>query len=350
MCAGSKYIIPRRVLLSVVALCVCLFASCVSEDEYSNTPSGNFDALWTILDEHYCFFPEKQELYGVDWNECRQRYKAMLTPSMTREQLFEVCGKMLNELRDGHVNLSSSFNTARYWEWFEAFPVNYSDSIMRRYIGTDYRLTCGIRYCILPDNIGYMYIPSFDTSVGQGNLDAIFSYLALCDGLIVDVRNNEGGLLQTAQDIAASFINEKTVVGYMSHKTGKGHSSFSAPAKIELTPSEGIRWQKQVCVLTNRRTYSAANAFVMYLKDLPLVTVIGDRTGGGAGMPFLNELPNGWTVRFSACPTYDVNRISTESGIDPDIHVDMTSQDYLQSTDNIIDTARRLLKQPSANQ
>lgn len=328
----------------LIATCVWLTASCVSEDEYSNTPSGNLDALWTILDEHYCFFPEKEALYGVNWDECRQRYKAMLTPSMTREQLFEVCGKMLGELRDGHVNLSSAFNTARYWKWFEAFPENFSDSIIRRYTGTNYRLTCGIRYCILSDNIGYMYIPSFDVSVGQGNLDAVFSYLALCDGLIVDVRNNEGGLLQTAQDVASSFVNDKTVVGYMSHKTGKGHTAFSSLGKIELTPSEGIRWQKRVCVLTNRRTYSAANAFVMYLKDLPNVTTVGDQTGGGAGMPFLNELPNGWTVRFSACPTYDVHKVSTEAGILPDIKVDMTQEDYLHSTDNIIETARRQLK------
>lgn len=320
-------------------------ASCVSEDEYHNTPSGNLDALWTILDEHYCFFPEKQAEFGVDWDECHMRYKAMLTPQMSREQLFEVCGKMICELRDGHVNLSSSFNTARYWQWFEAFPVNYSDSLMRRYIGTDYRLTCGIRYCILPDNIGYMYIPSFDVAIGSGNLDAIFSYLALCDGLIVDMRNNEGGLLQTAQDLAGSFINEKTVVGYMSHKTGKGHNSFSAPRSIEINPSSGMRWQKRVCVLTNRRTYSAANAFVMYLKDLPNVTLVGDKTGGGAGMPFLNELPNGWTVRFSACPMWDINKVSTEQGIDPDYKVDITDEDYRRSTDTIIETARALLRQ-----
>lgn len=345
MYAGFRNIVRRcGTSFLLIATCVWLTASCVSEDEYSNTPSGNLDALWTILDEHYCFFPEKEALYGVNWDECRQRYKAMLTPSMTREQLFEVCGKMLGELRDGHVNLSSAFNTARYWKWFEAFPENFSDSIIRRYTGTNYRLTCGIRYCILSDNIGYMYIPSFDVSVGQGNLDAVFSYLALCDGLIVDVRNNEGGLLQTAQDVASSFVNDKTVVGYMSHKTGKGHTAFSSLGKIELTPSEGIRWQKRVCVLTNRRTYSAANAFVMYLKDLPNVTTVGDQTGGGAGMPFLNELPNGWTVRFSACPTYDVHKVSTEAGILPDIKVDMTQEDYLHSTDNIIETARRQLK------
>lgn len=321
-----------------------VLGACVSEDEFSNTPQGNFDALWQIVDEHYCFFGDKAAEYGLDWGECRRKYSDMLLPGMTREQLFEVCGKMLDELRDGHVNLVSPFNAARYWDWYENYPVNFSDSLQRVYIGTDYRLTCGIKYCILPDNIGYVYVPSFDGGVGSGNLDAIFTHLRLCDGLIVDVRNNEGGLLTMAQDLAASFINAKTTVGYIAHKTGKAHDAFSSPEPVKLVPSDGMRWQKPVAVLTNRRTYSAANAFVMYMKDLPNVTVVGDRTGGGAGMPYNNELPNGWKVRFSACPTYDIHMQSTENGIEPDRHCDMLATDFAKGEDTIIELARRLLK------
>lgn len=318
--------------------------SCVTEDEFDNSPQGNFDALWTIINEHYCFFPDKSEEYGLDWDECYSKYRNMLTPSMNREQLFEVCSKMINELHDGHVNLISSFNTARYWKWFENYPANFSDSIQRKYIGTDYRLTCGIRYCILPENIGYVYVPSFDNNYGSGNLDAIFAHLALCDGLILDVRNNEGGLLTSAQALAGCFINEKTTVGYMSHKTGPAHNSISTPQAIEITPAKGMRWQKPVALLTNRRTYSAANALVTYLKDLPLVTTIGDCTGGGAGMPFTNELPNGWTIRFSACPSYDIHMQSTESGIMPDHKIDISSSDYQNGIDTILEFAIKWIK------
>ncbi len=323
-----------------------VLGGCVTEDEFSNTPRGNFDALWEIVDEHYCFFGDKAAEYGLDWRECRRRYSEMLLPDMSREQLFEVCSKMLDELRDGHVNLVAPFNTARYWDWHENYPVNFSDSLQRVYLGTEYRLTCGMKYCILPDNIGYIYVPSFEGSVGSGNLNAIFTYLRLCNGLIVDVRNNEGGLLTMAQDLAASFINDKTTVGYIAHKTGKAHDAFSAPEPVKLTPSEGMRWQKPVVVLTNRRTYSAANAFVMYMKDLPNVTIVGDRTGGGAGMPYNNELPNGWKVRFSACPTYDIHMQSTENGIEPDRHEDMLATDFAKGEDTIIELARELLTTP----
>ena len=330
--------------IATLLITALLFCSCVSEDEYSNTIQGNFDALWRIVNEHYCFFPDKQKEYNLDWDACYRKYKQMLTPSMSREQLFEVCGKMLSELRDGHTNLVSPFNTARYWRWFEDYPTNFSDSLQRIYLGTDYRLTCGIKYTILPDNIGYIYVPTFDTSVGSGNLNAIFGYLQLCDGVIVDVRNNSGGMLTTAQDLAASFINKKTTVGYIAHKTSAAHNAFSSPEAITIVPSEGMRWQKPAVVLTNRHTYSAANAFVMYMKELPLVTIVGDRTGGGAGLPFNSELPNGWSVRFSACPTYDIHMQSTENGIMPDHKVDLSAEDFRNGKDTILEYARALLR------
>ena len=83
----------------------------------------------------------------------------------------------------------------------------------------------------------------------------------------------------------------------------------------------------------------------MFLKGLPRVTVIGDRTGGGAGLPFTSELPNGWTLRFSASPMYDSEMRMTEMGIDPDMKVDISSSDYARSIDTIIETARQRIRE-----
>ena len=49
-------------------------ASCVDEEEFSDSPEGNFEALWKIMDERYCFFGYKADEYGLDWNEVRARY------------------------------------------------------------------------------------------------------------------------------------------------------------------------------------------------------------------------------------------------------------------------------------
>ena len=70
---------------------------------------------------------------------------------------------------------------------------------------------------------------------------------------------------------------------------------------------------------------------------------MGDRTGGGSGLPFSSELPNGWSVRFSACPVLDVNRQHTEFGIDPDTTVAITREDIMKGQDTIIEAAIELL-------
>ena len=334
----------KKYLVYLVTL-LPLFVSCVDTDERSDTPTGNFEALWQIIDEHYCFFDYKQHEYGLDWNAVYNKYKVRVSDHMTTEQLFEVLTDMLAELRDGHVNLGSSMDYGRYWAWHEAYPQNFSDTLERRYLGTDYKIAAGMKYRVLDDNIGYIRYESFLEGIGEGNLDDCLTYLALCRGLIIDIRNNGGGELTTAEKLAGRFVQEKTLVSYMQHKTGKGHNDFSSLEARYLEPSSNIRWHKPVCVLTNRSVFSAANDFAVMMHTLPNVKLVGDHTGGGSGMPMTNSLPNGWSVRYSACPMYDAKKQQTEFGIDPDVKVALTDEATAQGIDLIIEAARKVLSE-----
>jgi C-terminal processing protease CtpA/Prc len=189
-----------------------------------------------------------------------------------------------------------------------------------------------------------VYYGSFSDGIGEGNIDEVLYHFMACRGLIIDIRNNGGGMLTNAEKLAARFVHEPTLVGYMQHKTGTGHNDFSDMEEQWLEPSSNIRWHKHVCVLTNRSVYSAANEFVKYMKQMPNVTIVGDKTGGGAGMPFSDLLPNGWAVRFSACPMYDAQKQNTEFGIEPDHYVSLTDEDFNRGEDTIIELARELIK------
>ncbi|MDR1372920.1 MAG: S41 family peptidase [Dysgonamonadaceae bacterium] len=317
-----------------------ILSSCIDIEEYPDNPRGNFEALWKIIDEHYCFFEYK----NIDWDSVYEDYSKKITAGMNEYQLFNTLNLMLQELKDGHVNLVTSFDIGRYWKWFEDYPVNFYSELTDNYLGTDYSIAGGMRYKILSDNIGYIYYGNFSSGMTTSNLDYILARMAYCNGIIIDVRNNGGGLLSNVEMLAARFVEEKTLIGYISHKTGKGHNDFSEPYPRYIEPGGKVSCKLPVAVLTNRSCYSATNDFVNAMRYCPNVTVVGDMTGGGSGMPFGSELPNGWAVRFSSVPMFDANMQNIEFGIPPDIRVNLKDSDRQSGRDTIIETALEILK------
>lgn len=77
------------------------------------------------------------------------------------------------------------------------------------------------------------------------------------------------------------------------------------------------------------------------MKYIPGVTIIGATTGGGCGMPYSSEMPNGWGIRMSAVVIRDAEGNLTESGVEPSegCAVDMEPQDELSGHDTILDFA-----------
>lgn len=310
--------------------------------QFDNNPKGNFEALWNIIDRNYCFFEYK----NIDWDSVYDDYSSRITTQMDSEGLFKLMGQMLAELKDGHVNLTASHDITRYWEWQENYPSNFDADIQQIYLGkgTDYSRVSGICYKIFEDNVGYMYYSSFSNDVNNSSLDQILMKMALCSGLIIDVRNNGGGNLINVDRIASRFFNDRTHIGYISHKIGPGHNDFSELYPKYMESSNRVRYQKPVVVLTNRGCYSATNEFVSIMKYSPLTTIVGDKTGGGSGLPFSSELPNGWSIRFSASPMFNAEKEHIEFGVEPDIYISMSKEDKEKNRDTIIEEARKLLK------
>ena len=329
-----------RICYLMMLVLLAATTSCHKLESWSDSQHGNFEALWSIMDQHYCFFTEK----GVDWDEIHSRYVAKVSDDMTDKELFYVCADMLNELRDGHTNLSSSFNVSYYRKWWSDYPENYNARLVEEhYLNFNYLSAGGMDYAILPQNVGYMRYSSFNSMVGESNLDQILLHLNVCDGLIIDVRDNGGGSMTNVETIVRRFITERTLAGYISHKTGPGHDDFSEPYAYYYDPAEAgrIMWGKPVVVLASRGTFSAANNFVSIMQYRPNTVIAGSTTGGGSGMPFNSELPNGWGIRFSACSVLDAKGNSTEQGIEPTpgCAVDLDPVQALDGHDTILDFA-----------
>lgn len=326
--------------ISLTLLAALFLTSCDKDLEVEDSPRENFEMLWRTIDEKYCFFEYKKDSIK-DWDDVYDEYSLMIHDDMSQFDLFDVLGSMLNELKDGHVNLVSSFDRSRY-DLQGDYPFNFDINILEgpRYLGKDYKQAGGIMYKRLSEDVGYMYYSSFSNSFNDSNLNHILYYFKDTKGIIIDIRNNGGGMATNVEALADRFVDKKEIVGYWQYKTGKARDALSSPRTIYLEPdTENLRYLRKVVVLTNRGCYSAANDFVQTMKGLPNVKIVGDRTGGGAGMPVSSELPNGWSVRFSTAPYMDKNKGYTEFGIEPDVHVDMAKEDAEQGIDSVIEAA-----------
>jgi len=140
-----------RLLRFAVLLPVLLFSvSCHDIQDWADDPEGNFDALWTILDEHYCFFEEKE----IDWKETGRKYREQIKDETNEIDLFFICSAMLDELRDGHVNLVSKFNTSYYRKWWTDYPQDFDlRTLQEHYLKFEWLSTSGITYKQLPGEI-----------------------------------------------------------------------------------------------------------------------------------------------------------------------------------------------------
>lgn len=308
-----------------------------------NTYEGNFESLWQIIDTKYCYLDYK----NVNWDSIHAVYKLRVDTVTSEFHFFDLMGSMLAQLKDGHVNLYSDFNESRYWKWYTDYPSNFSSTLIHtsRYLGDNYLIANGFEYAkIGGGKIGYIYYKDFSNAFSDNNIGYMMTYFSNCKGLIIDVRNNGGGSLDYSQQLASYFFKTETITGYIRHKTGNGHSDFSTPVAIKTPAHKTIQWQRPVVILTNRMSFSATNDFVNRMKQSPLGIIVGDKTGGGGGLPLSSELPNGWLVRFSSSPMFNADMQSTEWGIDPDYSVGLTAIDQANGYDTIIEKAITFLK------
>lgn len=325
--------------ISPLFLLPLLLASCdkvLFEKDPAADPVSNFEACWKELDEGYAFFEYKQ----IDWDSVYDVFRPQVNEDMSPIELFEVLSDMLYTLRDGHVNLTSSFNVSRNWDWYLGYPPNFDfDLLERNYWKDEQWYTGPLVHTWVDSAIGYVRYASFGSPVSESQLDLVIARFQQARGLIIDLRDNGGGSLNLTYTIASRFADQKRLAYRFVVKDGPGHSDFSEPYEVYIEPSGERQYTGPVVILTNRSCYSATNTFVAVMKAFPHVKVIGDWTGGGGGIPSSGELPNGWTVRYSATQSYLPGGFPIEGGIPPDIRVDMLEEDRLNGEDTILERA-----------
>jgi hypothetical protein len=371
-----------RIFLHITLLAL-LSTACgkwIVGDNPRNTPRNNYAFFYQTVKENYSFFPEKE----VDWEALDRMYRPLVNDSISNDSLYTILSTMLYALKDGHVNLYVGHNRSRNADWYLDYPANFNAGFLNRhYWGKDYQSTGPLLNTWL-DSVGYIYYGSFSRSISKSNLDHVLNRFADAKGLIIDVRENGGGSMSNVWRWMERFVDTTMVMGTMDYKVGPNGDQFSkldsfivkpkvdyraraeaeakqkkkkkqkeeetdknensgGPGTWAVADSTAMFLNKPIVVLINRHSYSATNFFSAFMSNLPNVTLVGDRSGGGGGIPVSFELPNGWKFRLSATRTFLPDGANIESGIEPDIYQNTGPAEELQGIDAIIERAKSII-------
>ncbi len=132
----------------------------------------------------------------------------------------------------------------------------------------------------LPGNIGYLEFLNFmDEELGAETVAAAMNFINGTDALIIDMRNNGGGNPAMVALVCSYLFGPEPVhLNDLYWREGNRTDEFWTKKEVA-----GKRYlNKDVYVLTSKRTFSGAEEFTYNLKNLKRATIIGETTGGGA--------------------------------------------------------------------
>ncbi len=331
----------KKIILSLISFILLLtITSCeqiIFSQDPETGPTATFEYLWNKVDKQYAYFDVK----NVDWDEIYTEYSARINDDMTDDSLFIVLGEMLNELKDGHVNLFSDFNISRY-DITKLGPQNINWRFLKdNYLGDDYYSTGAFSHDFIENNrIAYVRYSSFSSTFTSANIKYIFNRYKDTDGMILDMRQNGGGYLMNVFSLLSYFSYYDGPIYTTCIKSGPAHDEFTENEDLFISPADSsLHYNKPIAVLIDRGSYSATSMFSLATLELDNIVLVGDTTGGGLGMPNGGQLPNGWTYRFSITRSLTPDGLNYENGVPPDHYAVLDSIDMQQGLDTVIETA-----------
>ena len=181
-----------------------------------------------------------------------------------------------------------------------------------------------VEYEMLGDQIGYIRLLEFDEVTAQQFEEAMSDLESQgMEKLIIDVRNNPGGVLQTVCDMLDQFLPEGLIV-YTEDKNGK---------RTEYTSDEEHQFTKPLAVLVNGNSASASEIFAGAIQDYGMGTIVGTTTFGKGIVQKIFYLSDGTGLKLTMAKYYtpkghDIHK----KGIQPDVEVELDEDLQNQSS------------------
>lgn len=296
-----------------------------------------FDSVWQRFDNTYPYFEYKH----IDWAAARTHYRPSAASAPTSDSLAAIVRQMVGELRDVHAAMITPAGHGLATYTPTAF-VNWQRSVWDAYMqrADVVKLPTDWGYARM-GSVPYVYFASWTTGrFTLADVDSLLEQFRDAPALIIDVRMNGGGNSDLAYGVAARFFDAPHITGSVQYRSGPSHTAFGDPISNRVQPRGPWQFHRPVLVLTGRGVFSSAEGFVMAMRVLPNVTVVGDTTGGGSGNPTSYLLPGGWRYNLprwiERTPAGDVVEWR---GLAPGIVIAASAADFDAGRDPVLDYA-----------
>lgn len=189
-----------------------------------------------------------------------------------------------------------------------------------------------------PDGIAYFHLYNFNANAPSLLYEkALLTFLNNANGIIFDLRNNPGGYLEVSTNIAGWFVKRGDVV--VKEKFGGGEE------KSFVSNGNGAFLNLPVVVLVNGGSASASEILAGALRDNRGIKLIGEKTFGKGTVQEVEMLKNGSMVKVSIAEWLTPSgHIINKKGLEPDIEVKMTDEDFEKKRDPQLEKAIEILK------
>ncbi len=332
----------KYILLLGAILLVCSCQKLVLGEEEINSPVNNFELFWNDFDEHYALF----EVRGWNWDSIYNEYKPLVTSGTTDDELWEIFKEMINYLDDTHTSIDakgregfSSGSTLNDLAEDEFDLDLVTSKYVEGYQDID-ELEEGLHFghgTIKDKTIGYIHINGMDDSDPE-EIDAILEQLRDAPAIIFDIRNNSGGDDTFSRRLAGSFSDGEHLAYTVETRNGPNYDDFDKLKEFYTLVSGPSQYTKPVIILTDRYTVSAAEIFLLYMKQFAHVRQIGDSTSGDfSDVSPYKFLPNGWVYAYSIMKFLQPDGTSLDGiGHVPDVYIKNTIADIEAGNDMVI--------------
>jgi carboxyl-terminal processing protease len=175
---------------------------------------------------------------------------------------------------------------------------------------------------VIDDAIGYVQLTEFSDHTAEQFRAALESLLNQgIQSLIIDLRNNPGGLLDSAVEVAEPFFRKNELIVYTKGRKPSDREEFRAE-------SAGPPISLPLAVLINAGSASAAEIVTGALKDTGRAIVVGERSFGKGSVQSVFKLDRGEGLRLTTARYYTPGGVSIhERGIAPHVEVVMTPEE-----------------------